>query len=76
MSGWSALVLAGACAAAALLHGLLASRPLIVIPAAAVTLGALFCGFASFQLLSDDLHGYGLLAAASAHLVSGGHGLA
>jgi uncharacterized membrane protein len=69
VSGWSALVLAGACAAAALLHGLLTSRPLIVIPAAAVTLGALFCGFASFQLLSDDLHGYGLLAAASAHLV-------
>ena len=69
VSGWSALVLAGACAAAALLHGLLASRPLIVIPAAAVTLGALFCGFASFQLLSDDVHGYGLLAAASAHLV-------
>ena len=69
VSGWSALILAGACASAALLHGLLASRPLPVIPAAAVALGALLSGFASYQLLSEDRFGYGLLAAAAAHLV-------
>jgi hypothetical protein len=69
VSGWSALILAGACASAALLHGLLASRPMPVVPAAAVTLGALLSGFASYQLLSEDLFGYGLLAAASAHLL-------
>ena len=69
VSGWSALVLAGACVSSALLHGLLALRSLILIPAAAVTFGALFSQFASFQLLSEDLHGYGLLASASAHVL-------
>ena len=69
VSGWSALVLAGACASAALVHGLLAWRQLILVPAAAVTLGALFSNFASVHLLSDDLHGYGLLASASAHVL-------
>ena len=68
VSGWSALVLAGACASAALLHGVLVGR-LPIVPPAAVTLGALLSGFASFQLLSDDLHGYGLLASASAHIL-------
>ena len=69
VSGWAALILAGACASAALLHGLLASRPLPVIPAVAVTLGALLSGFTSYELLPDDQFGYGLLAAASAHLI-------
>jgi uncharacterized membrane protein len=68
VSGWSALVLAGACAVAALLHGLLGGRP-TVVSAAAVALGAVLSSFASFQLLSADLEGYGLLAAAAAHLV-------
>ena len=68
VSGWSALVLAGACASAALLHGLLVGR-LLIVPPAAVTFGALLSGFASFQLLSEDLHGYGLLASASAHVL-------
>jgi uncharacterized membrane protein len=69
VSGWSALILAGACGAAALIHGLLTSRPLAVIPWAAVTLSALLSGFASYQLLSEDRFGYGLLAAACAHLL-------
>jgi uncharacterized membrane protein len=68
VSGWSALVLAGACAGAALLHGLLDGRP-TVVAAAAVALGAVLSSFASFQLLSADLEGYGLLAAAAVHLV-------
>ena len=68
VSGWSALVLAVACAGAALLQGLLGGR-LAVVPAAAVFLGAVLSSFASFQLLSADLEGYGLLAAASAHVV-------
>ena len=42
-------------------------RPLPVIPAAAVTFSALLSGFASYQLLSDDRFGYGLLGAAAAH---------
>jgi len=66
VSGWSALVLAGVCAAAALLHGLLSGR-LPAVPAAAVAFAAVFSAFTSFQLLSEDLHGYGLLAAAAAH---------
>ena len=69
VSGWSALVLAGACVSAALLYGLLALRPVPVIPWAAVTLSALLSGFASYQLLSGDRFGYGLLAAASAHVL-------
>jgi uncharacterized membrane protein len=67
VSGWSALVLAGACASAALLHGLLAWRPVPVVSAAAVAFSALLSNFASFQLLSDNRHGYGLLVAAAAH---------
>lgn len=67
VSGWSALVLAGACSAAAVLHGLLGR--LIVVPAAAVLLGMLLSGFASFRLLTADVEGYGLLAAAVAHLL-------
>jgi len=69
VSGWSALVLAGACSTTALLHGLLARRPLIVVPAAAVTFGAIFSMFASDQLLSDDLQGYGLVVSASTHVL-------
>ncbi len=69
VSGWSALILAAACASAALLYGLLEVRPLPVIPTAAVTLSALLSGFASYQLLSSDRFGYGLLAAAVAHLL-------
>jgi hypothetical protein len=76
VSGWSALILAGACASAALLHGLLASRPMPVVPAAAVTLGALLSGFASYQLLSEDLFGYGLLAAGVGSPPRGRRGLA
>ena len=38
-------------------------------PAAAVTFSALLSGFASYQLLSGDRFGYGLLAAASAHVL-------
>lgn len=68
VSGWSALVLAGACIAAALLHGLLGGR-LVVVPAAAVFLGTVLSSFASFQLLSEGLEGYGLLAAAGAYLL-------
>lgn len=63
--GWSALVLAGVFAAAALLHGLLGGRP-HVIAAGAVAVGALMSEFASFELLDGDGHGYGLLAAAVA----------
>ena len=69
VSGWSALILAGACVSAALLHGLFASPPLPVVPAAAVAFSALLSGFASYQLLSEDRFGYGLLVAAAAHLV-------
>jgi hypothetical protein len=68
VSGWSAIVLAAACAGAALLHGLLGGRP-AVISAAAVTLGAVLSSFAALQLLPADQEGYGLLAAAGAHLV-------
>jgi hypothetical protein len=68
VSGWSALILATACATAALLHGLLAGR-LLVVPAGAVVVGALLSVFASYQLLADDLHGYGLLAAAAGHVL-------
>ncbi|MDX6437954.1 MAG: hypothetical protein QOF45_537 [Gaiellaceae bacterium] len=67
VSGWSALILAGACVSAALFHGLLARRPVPIVPAAAVAFSALLSTFASSQLLSADRHGYGLLVAASAH---------
>ena len=69
VSGWSALILAGACAAAALLHGLLSERPVATVPAAAVTFGVLLSGFASYQLLPEDQSGYGLLSAALAHFL-------
>lgn len=68
VSGWSALVLAAACGAAALLNGLLGGR-LLVVSAAAVSLGAVLSAFAAFELLSAELEGYGLLAAAAAHLL-------
>jgi hypothetical protein len=66
VSGWAALVLAGAGAAAALVHGLLGGR-LAVVTAGAVALGVVASGFAAFRLLDGDGHGYGLLAAAVAH---------
>jgi hypothetical protein len=69
VSGWSALVLAGACITTALLHGLLASRPHIIVPAVAVTFGAVLSQFASDQLLSDERHGYGLLVSASVYVL-------
>lgn len=65
--GWAALVIAVAAAAAGLMHGLLGR--LVVIAPAAVAVGVLASGFASVELLDDDLHGYGLLAAAAAHLL-------
>lgn len=68
VSGWAALVLAGAGAAAALLHGLLGGRP-AVIAAGAVALSGLTSAVASFRLLDGDGHGYGLLAGAAAHLL-------
>lgn len=68
VSGWSSLLLAGACAAAALLHGLLGGRP-AVVAATTVALGAVLSSVASFQLLAEELEGYGLLAAAGAHLL-------
>lgn len=67
VSGWAALVVAVATAAAGLLHGLL-GRPAVIAPSA-VAVGALASGFAAFELLEEDLHGYGLLAAAAAHLL-------
>lgn len=72
VSGWSALILAGACASAALLHGLLSRRSQIVVLVATIAFSALLCRFASFQLLSDDLDGYGLLGAAVAHSLLAG----
>jgi hypothetical protein len=57
------------CIAAALIHGLLARRPLIVVPAAAITFGVFLSEFASDQLLSDERHGYGLLVSASIHVL-------
>ena len=68
VSGWAALVVAGAGVAAGLLYGLLGGR-LITITAGAVAVSAVASGFASFKLLEEDLHGYGLLAAAAAHLL-------
>lgn len=68
VSGWAALVVAGAGAGAGLLNGLLGGR-MLVVTAGAVAVGAVASGFASFTLLEDDLHGYGLLASAAAHLL-------
>jgi uncharacterized membrane protein len=68
VSGWASLVVAGAGAAAGLVYGLLGGR-LLMITAGAVAVGAVASGFASFKLLEEDLHGYGLLGAASAHLL-------
>ena len=68
VSGWAALVVAGAGAAAGLLYGLLGGR-LLTITAGAVAVGAVASGFAAIKLLEEDLHGYGLLASAAAHLL-------
>ena len=62
--GWAALVLAASCATAAVLHGLRARRARAVAPvsvAVAVPLVLIAC----FELLSERLEGYGVLAAAA-----------
>ena len=68
VSGWSALILTAACAAAALLHGPLGGQR-IVVSAVAVFAGALLSRFTSSQLLSAELEGYGVAAFAAAHLL-------
>ena len=68
VSGWAGLVVAGAGVATALLYGMLGGR-ILAISAGAVAIGATASGFAAFKLLDEDLHGYGLLASAAAHLL-------
>ena len=66
VSGWAAVVIATACVATALLHGMLGR--FLVVPAAAIAVDTILAAYASYELFGEANYGYGLLASAGIDL--------